>query len=43
MAASESVGDRLLDFVLEIAGGKQTRTEQHGAREISIFRDGVAL
>ena len=46
VAAGESLdaaGDRLLDFVLEIAGGAQTRTEQHNAREISIFKDGVVL
>lgn len=39
----DSAGDRLLDFVLEIAGGKQTHTEEHGFREISIFKDGVVL
>ena len=39
----DDAGDRLLDFVLEIASGKKTRSEQRGAREISIFKDGVVL
>ena len=36
-------GAELMDFVLEIASGKQTKTEQKGFREISIFKDGVVL
>ncbi|MCR5825452.1 MAG: altronate dehydratase family protein [Oscillospiraceae bacterium] len=46
VAAGESLddaGDRLLDYVLRVASGEQTRAEQHGAREISIFKDGVVL
>ncbi len=39
----DSVGERLLDHVLAVAGGEKTRAEQHGAREISIFKDGVVL
>ena len=39
----DSVGARLMDFVLEIASGKQTLAERRGAREISIFKDGVVL
>ena len=39
----DEAGERLLDFVLEIAGGRQTKNEQHNAREISIFKDGVVL
>ena len=39
----DSAGDRLLDFVLEIASGKKTKTEERGFREISIFKDGVVL
>ena len=39
----DAVGDRLLDFVCEIASGKRTRAEEHGCREISIFKDGVVL
>ena len=36
-------GVELMDFVLSIASGKQTKTEQKGFREISIFKDGVVL
>lgn len=39
----DDAGERLLDFVLEIAGGKPTKSELCGAREISIFKDGVVL
>lgn len=39
----DGAGDRLLDFVLQVAGGRPTRTEQNGFREISIFKDGVVL
>lgn len=33
----------LMALVLETASGKQTKTEQKGFREISIFKDGVVL
>lgn len=39
----DAAGDRLLDFVLEIASGKKTKSEERGFREISIFKDGVVL
>lgn len=39
----DSAGDRLLDFVLEVASGKETKSEERGFREISIFKDGVVL
>ncbi|MDE6922729.1 MAG: altronate dehydratase family protein [Oscillospiraceae bacterium] len=39
----DAAGERLLDFVLEVAGGRLTRTEEQGFREISIFKDGVVL
>ncbi len=39
----DAAGDRLLDFVLEIASGKKTRSETRAAREIAIFKDGVTL
>ena len=31
------------DYVLSVASGVQTQNEQHGYREISIFKDGVTL
>ncbi|MBR6763075.1 MAG: altronate dehydratase [Clostridia bacterium] len=33
----------LMALVLETASGKQTKTEQKGFREISIFKDGIML
>ena len=39
----DAAGDRLLDYVLAVASGEKTRAEQHGAREIAIFKDGVTL
>ena len=31
------------DYILEVASGKETKNEQNGYREISIFKDGVTL
>jgi len=39
----DAAGDRLLDFVMEVASGKRTRAEERGFRDISIFKDGVVL
>ena len=39
----DEAGERLLDFVLEIASGKKTKAELAGYRGISIFKDGVVL
>ena len=39
----DKAGERLLDFVLSVADGSRTKTEYRGAREISIFKDGVVL
>lgn len=39
----DDAGNRLLDFVLSVASGTRTQTEKRGAREISIFKDGVVL
>lgn len=38
----EAAGN-LFELVLETASGKQTKAEEHGFREISIFKDGVVL
>ena len=43
---TQSIGEAgaaLYALVLEVASGKQTRAEQNGFREISIFKDGVVL
>lgn len=39
----DEAGDRLLEYVLWVAGGEKTLAEKHGCREISIFKDGVVL
>jgi altronate hydrolase len=39
----DQVGQELLEYVIEVAGGKKTKAEQQGFREISIFKDGVVL
>ena len=39
----DEAGEDLLSLVLEVASGKQTKTEEKGFREISIFKDGVVL
>ncbi len=39
----ETLCDELFDYVLSVADGKQTKNEQNGYREISIFKDGVTL
>ena len=39
----EESAEDLLKLVLETASGKQTKTEEKGFREISIFKDGVVL
>ena len=38
----EAAGE-LMDLVLEVASGRQTRAESNGFREIAIFKDGVVL
>ena len=35
--------EKLVDFVVEVAEGKETNNELHDYREISIFKDGVTL
>lgn len=39
----DEAGDRLLDYVLSVASGEETLSEQHDCREIAIFKDGVTL
>jgi len=39
----DEAGRRLLDFVVEVASGRQTNSEKAGARGIAIFKDGVTL
>jgi len=39
----KDIDEAFLDYVLDVASGKQTKNEQRGYREISIFKDGVTL
>ena len=39
----DALTDELMDFVLAVASGKQTRAEQLGFRDISIFKNGVTV
>jgi altronate hydrolase len=39
----DEASEDLMELVLEVASGKQTKTEEKGFREISIFKDGVVL
>ncbi len=39
----DQTAEELLEFVIAIANGKETKTEEYGYREISIFKDGVTL
>lgn len=34
---------RLFNLVLQVASGKQSKSEEYGFREIAIFKDGVTL
>lgn len=43
-ASIDETADRLLDLVVDVASGrKRTRNEQHGYREIAIWKNGVTL
>lgn len=35
--------DEFLEYVLKVASGEETKNEQNGYREISIFKDGIVL
>lgn len=39
----EDAAKQLLELVIDVAGGRQTKAEERGYREISIFKDGVVL
>jgi altronate hydrolase len=42
-ADTGQLADKLLDYVIDIASGQRTKNEQHGYREIAIWKDGVTL
>jgi len=39
----DKLTDKFLDYILEVASGKQTKNEEKGFSEIAIFKDGVTL
>ncbi len=39
----EDSAEELLQLILNVASGKKTQNEEHGYREIAIFKDGVTL
>jgi len=39
----DKLTDNLLQYVIEVASGRETKNEIHNYREISIFKDGVTL
>lgn len=43
MLEGKELRQELLEYVLEVASGRQTNNEKNGYREISIFKDGVVL
>ena len=42
-ADMQSTANAFFDFVLSVASGAQTKTEQQNIRDIAIFKDGVTL
>ena len=40
---AQDLSSELFDMITDIAGGRQTKNEQNGYREISIFKEGVVL
>lgn len=40
---AKDIDEDFFNYVLEVASGKQTKNEEYGYREISIFKDGVTL
>ena len=43
LMTSQEAARQLFQLVLETASGKETKAEQHGYREIAIFKSGVTL
>ena len=41
--STDALADEFLDYIIEVASGKETRNEENGYREIAIFKDGVTL
>jgi altronate hydrolase len=41
--STDALADEFLDYIIEVASGKETKNEENGYREIAIFKDGVTL
>ena len=41
--AADALAEELFSLVLSVASGKEAKNEEHGYREIAIFKDGVTL
>ena len=39
----DSLAERFIDFIIEVASGKETNNERKNYREIAIFKTGVTL
>lgn len=39
----DDLADQLLDFVIDIASGKKSRSEEAGFHDMAIFKQGVTL
>jgi len=39
----DELSENLLDFVLEIASGKKSKSEEAGFHDMAIFKQGVTL
>ena len=39
----DALGQDLMDYVLAVAGGRQTRNEENGFHDLAIFKQGVTL
>jgi altronate hydrolase len=42
-AERDAVDSAFSSLIFEVANGKPTRNEEHGQRDIAIFKDGVTL
>lgn len=41
--STDALANEFLDYIIEVASGKETKNEENGYREIAIFKDGVTL
>ena len=39
----DELSDKLLDFVIEVASGRKSKSEEAGFHDMAIFKQGVTL